>query len=219
MHSYKELLCVLVCLGILFLTGAAHVQKSSAAYRQRVCADNLKRIQRAAVAYQNDHDGAFQPVIVRTKPRWTYWHSFIITYVEDPKIFYCPAHPRAQKALEPDLGAEDLLPPIFDPGSLTYGMNYALSSSGDDHENSPPANINAIADPGYTIYFGDCKMPTPSLRPTKWCWKDDYAPVHNDKANFVFIDGHVEIMNQENLGLIHAFDGWKKDVKRWSNWK
>lgn len=218
MRNWKELLVVLLFIGVMVCLGAAKLQPRSDAWKQLRCQSNLQKIYQAAIKYQDDHDGAFQPVIMRTKPRWTYWYSFILPYVDDPVIFYCPAHSRAEKILEVDPGVSDLVPPIFDPGSMTYGMNYALSSSGEDQADTRPGNIKALADLSYTIYFGDCKMPTPSLRPTKWCWKDDYAPVHAGKAQYVFLDGHVEAMNHENLGLMHAFDNWKQDSKRWSNW-
>ncbi|MFA6930648.1 MAG: hypothetical protein WCT05_09990 [Lentisphaeria bacterium] len=219
MQNWKELVVVMAILLVLFATGASQLKTAGGAWEQAVCQRNLYGIYQAGIAYQADHDGAFQPVIVRSKPQWTYWYRFVLPYVSDPVIFYCPAHSRAKKILERDPGVADLVPPVFDPGSATYGMNYALSSSGDVKANPRPTNINAIADLAYTIYFGDCKMPNPSLRPTKWCWHEDYAPVHNEKSNFVFLDGHVEQMNHENLGLMHAFDGWKKDPKRWSNWK
>ncbi len=217
MRSWKELMLMLVCIGGLFSLGVSQLEKGSAAWKRQICADNLKAVVRAAAMYQNDHDGAIQPVIVRTRPRWTYWYAFILKYVDNPRIFYCPAHPRAERLTEDH--SNDLIPAVFDSGSLSYGMNFALSSNDDPNERPRPANIKMIADPSYTIYFGDCKMPNPTLRPTKWCWNQDYAPIHENASNFVFIDGHVETMNKDNLGLIHAFDGWTRDEKRWTNWK
>ena len=219
MRNWKELLPLIFALLSIVVLSSSNLKLKTAQWRRLRCQDNLQSLHRGALVYQEEHGGLFQPVIVRSKPRWTYWYSFVLPYIDDPVVFYCPAHSRAEKMLEKDPGQSDLLPSLFDPHSLTYGMNYALSSSGDEKKASPPGNIRNIADPAYTIYFGDCKMPNPSLRPTKWCWKDDYAPVHEDKANFVFIDGHVEAMNEDNLGLMHAFDEWKKDEKRWRNWK
>lgn len=217
MNSWKELSVVIFAASLLVVLGTAQIRQGSDAWKDQVCKENLKRLVQAASLYQADHDGAFQPVIVRTKPSWTYWYNYVVKYAKDPRIFYCPANPKTEKILKADEGAADLLPAIFDPLSQSYGMNFCLSSSGDPKESDRGGNIRRIADPAYTVYFGDSK--TASLRPTKWCWKDDYAPIHGECANFVFIDGHAEGMNQKNLGLLHAFDGWNKDVKRWSNWK
>lgn len=217
MHSWKELICVIVVSGGLLLLGASAAVKGSAAWKQQVCAGNLKSVQQLGAAYQNDYDGAFQPVIVRTKPRWTYWYSLIAKYGRNPAVFYCPANPKAEKILAVDEGESDLLPAVLDAASVSYGMNFCLSTSGDPKSSSRPGNVKELADPASTIYFGDSG--TPSLRPTKWCWKDDYAPVHEGSSNFVYVDGHVETLNQSNLGVLHAFDGWKKDAKSWNNWK
>lgn len=217
MHSWKELICVVFVSGGLLLLGAATAARGSAAWKQQTCERNLKSIQQLGAAYQNDHDGAFQPVILRTKPRWTFWYSFIVKYGDNPGVFYCPANPKAEKILAVDEGENDLLPTVLDPVSISYGMNFCLSTSDDPKASPRPGNVKQLADPASTIYFGDCK--TMSLRPTQWCWKDDYAPVHEGSSNFVYVDGHVETLNQSNLGLLQAFDGWKKDTKPWNNWK
>ena len=221
MQNWKELLTVLILGAVLLCLGAAKLQTNSEAWKLLRCQHNLQKIYQAASKYQDEHNGAFQPVIVRSSPRWTYWYQFLLPYINDPIIFYCPSHPNAQAILDIDPGCSDLVPTVFDQRSVSYGMNYALSSSGPAKPGATPFtyNINAIADLSYTIYFGDCKIAPHSLRPTKWCWNEDYCPIHYGKAQFIFLDGHTELMNHENLGLVNSFDLWKQDVKRWKNWK
>lgn len=217
MYSWKELVCVLVVSGGLLVIGAATAVKGTAAWKSQVCIRNLKNVQQLAGAYQNDHDGEFQPVILQTKPSWTFWYSFIAKYGDDPGVFYCPANPKAENLLQVDGGESDLLPTVLDQASISYGMNFCLSTSGDSKSTVRPGNVKQLADPASTIYFGDSK--TLTLRPTKWCWKEDYAPLHEGSSNFVYVDGHVETLNESNLGTLHAFDEWKKDTTPWNNWK
>lgn len=219
MRSWSELLAVIVCLAGLCLCGLNPLLRARGEARRRHCENNLRGLYQAAQAYQSEHAGAFQPVIVRTRPRWTYWYHFLQPYTQQKQHFFCPANPRAAQSLEIDPGDADLLPQVFDPSGQSYGMNSLLSSTGDPQESPRPGMISRLADPAYTIYLGDCKMPNPTLRPTRWCWLDDYAPLHQDGANFLLADGHCEWLNQETLGLLHAFADWKKDEKRWINWK
>ena len=216
MYSWKELACALVVSGGLLVMGATTVIKGSATWKQQKCASNLKGIQQLAAAYQNDHDGTFQPVILQTKPRWTFWYSFVAKYGSNPSVFYCPANPKAEKILMVDDGESDLLPAVLDQVSISYGMNFCLSTSGGS-ESAKADNVKLLVNPATTIYFGDSK--TLTLRPTKWCWKEDYAPIHEGASNFVYVDGHVETLNETNLGTLQAFDEWKRDTTPWKNWK
>ncbi len=217
MYSWKELVCVVVAAGGLLGLGAATAAKGSATWKRQVCADNLRQVSQLGAMYQNDHDGAFQPVIVRTKPSWTFWYSFLARYGKNPGVFYCPANPKAEKTLNVDEGESDLLPVVLDPAAVSYGMNFSLSSSGDPKATPQPGNVKELADPATMIYFGDSN--TLQLRPTKWCWNEDYAPRHEEFSNFVYVDGHTEALNKSNLGVLHEFDGWKKDTRPWKNWK
>jgi len=216
MYSWKELVCALVVGGGLLVIGATTAVKGSATWKSQVCVRNLKNVQQLGVAYQNDYDGAFQPVILQTKPSWTFWYSFIVKYGDDPGVFYCPANPKAEKILQIDGGESDLLPTVLDQASISYGMNFCLSTSGGS-ESAKADNVKLLVNPATTIYFGDSK--TLTLRPTKWCWKEDYAPIHEGASNFVYVDGHVETLNETNLGTLQAFDEWKRDTTPWKNWK
>lgn len=170
-------------------------------------------------SYTNANDGYLPPLIVR-KARWEFWMSRILPYTRDARYFYCPANPRAQKILadEGD-GERDLLPAVFDIGSTAYAMNTNLSSNGS--KKARWHKLSEAATPAYTIAIGDSAMQRGyALRPVRACWKFDYGPFHsNQSTNMVMLDGHVENFTKETLGLAEAFDGWKKDTKRWKNWK
>ncbi len=171
---------------------------------------------------RNDNGGAVPPLVYKA-PRWKYWCNYILPYAKTPRIFYCPANPRSARQFEAgDEEGDELVPAVYDASSNCYGMNYALGPEVNPRKPEPPRHpytFRAVADPAHVVCFGDAKMPSPMLRGTKWCWKDDYAPVHDGRLQIVFVDGHVESMGKDNLGMMQSFDGWKKDTRRWSNWK
>ncbi|MCI6287795.1 MAG: hypothetical protein MR727_03550 [Lentisphaeria bacterium] len=209
-----------VCLaaGILVLTvGTAAVQRN-AQWKSATCTANLKTLHQAMFAYANDHDNAIVPVAYEIRPRWTFWHDYIRKYLKEPRVLYCPANPRAEKQFADD--DDDLVASAIDQMSISYGMNYALGAT--VKAGSQPSRDYRFANvknPEHVVCIGDAKSLNPRLRGTKYCWKEDYAPIHEEKTLLVFVDGHVEAMDKENLGMMDAFDGWKQDTSRWVSWK
>lgn len=214
MSSCKELLLILVVSGLLISVGASVLNFMSAAEKKAVCASHLKEVARMGFQYQSDHNGEFQPMIVR-KRTWIYWPQYLKEYCRDFIHFSCPSDTlRGAGAFEMD----ELLPRSYQPGYISYGMNYFLSDSGEKHMKNWPCNINAVANLSYVVYFGDSR--TLQLRPTVSCWKDDYYPVHEGKSvNLVMLDGHVENHTSSSLGMVHEFDNWRADHKRWIDWR
>ena len=202
------------CLGAAMLTGAMPPEGKTA-----VCRNNLARLSQAVHAYAQDNGGFLPPLIVR-KRTWEFWMSRVLPYARDAHLFYCPANPRSEKILSDEgPGERDLLPSVFDIGSTAYGMNTYLSSDG-----SPKSRwrkLSEAASPAYTISLGDSAVKRGySLRPVRVCWPSDYGPFHEGaSSNYALLDGHVENFTKDTLGLAEAFDGWKKDIQRWKNWK
>ena len=155
--------------------------------------------------YAEANDGMIMPAVIKTFPAWTFWPSFIIRYTESPVVFYCPANINAERFFVEE--KDPLEPMIYDPVAQSHGINYHLAPE------AKSIRMSDIKDTSYLIAFGDCLMPY--LRATECCWNEDYAPRHENRSNFIFMDGHTEFMNQENLGLYEAFDDWKMDRNRW----
>ena len=213
MKNYRELILVTVVLGILLTSGASAIKMMSAREKTAVCTNHLKEVALMGFQYQNDHDGYFQPMIVR-KSTWEYWPQYLKPYARDFIHFSCPADElRGAGAFEID----ELLPRSYQPRQISYGMNYYLSDSGEKHMKTWPCNIKKMVNPPYLVYFGDSR--TRQLRPTS-CWPQDHNPVHeNMSANYAMLDGHVENHSQKTLGLVAPIKGWKYDKVRWLNWK
>ncbi|MCF6177670.1 MAG: hypothetical protein L3J71_18090 [Victivallaceae bacterium] len=213
MHSWKELVVVLVCAGGLLCLGADLADRSSAEWKSNRCQVNLAQVYKMAVKYQDDHNGDFVPLVDKTTKPWTFWFKYLLKYGEDPMVFYCPANPKAEKFFTEE--DNPLEPKNFYSKAQSYGMNYRLSK----HYNKKTTKLNIanVANPGKVLFFGDAK--DYFLRGTKYCWKKDWAPRHEGEANFVFVDGSIKKMGKNTLGLVHKWDGWKKDTKFWKDWK
>jgi len=213
MKSRAELITCMLTIGILalLLCSAAKPQRS----HQAICANHLRQLRLDAAQYEEDNCGSFPPVNACGKTRQVYWPDFLRPYVRDVRNFACPADTLG--GAEQLQSEDDLLPSPYHLRYVSFGMNYWL---GPNVTHNPkhryPYNVRRVKNPNYVIYLGDSS--TLELRPTS-CWSQDYAPVHDGTANFLFVDGHVEPMNRNNLGLYsQAKDGWKIDQKRWSDW-
>lgn len=213
--KFEVFLCTAIfAVGVILLTAALPQDKNAV-----ICGSNLKKLSQAVHAYTEVYDGYLPPLIVR-KARWEFWMSRILPFAKDARNFYCPANTRAQKILADETdGERDLLPAVFDIGSTSYGMNTYLSSDGS--KRARWRKLNEAATPDYTICIGDSAVKRGySLRPVKACWQSDYGPVHAQGVSmYSLLDGHVESFTKSTLGLAESFDGWKKDIKRWKNWK
>ncbi len=210
MNNFKELGVVILAVAALLGLGAVAVKRNSEEWKTRKCQDNLHKIYRMAAKYQNDNNGALVPYVDKSnKGRWKFWYMFILKYGDDPTVFYCPANPKAAMFYTEE--SDPLEPKSFSETAQSYGMNYFLGNN--KHE----LNIDNIAKPADIIYFADSN--TPNLRGTKWCWKTDWAPRHQKKANFVFMDGSVKLLGPDSLGICQKWENWKQDRTNWFGWK
>lgn len=213
MNNWKELLVVIVCAGGLLCLGANLIDRNNAEWKNKRCQTNLAQVHKLAAKYQNDHNGDFVPLVDKTKKPWKYWYKYLLQYGDDPTFFYCPSNSKAEKFLSKD--NNPLMPKTFAVRAQSYGMNYRLSKY--YSKKTTKLNINNITNPEKVLFFGDSK--SNFLRGTKWCWKDDWAPRHKEEANFIFVDGSVKKLGKKTLGLLHSWEGWKKDSKFWKDWK
>ncbi len=212
----KELITAVVITGALFVTGAQALKHGSAEWKAQICAGNLKNLYQATVSYSGKNNGELPTVINETTRPWTFWFEIIRPEVKDNRNFYCPAFTKGEKFYADD--DDELLGTPFDRNAVCYGMNYAVSANlKRNGKITRSYKLDMIENPAHLVFIGDSKGAT--LRGTKWCWKQDYAPVHEAKTQIIFADGHVEAMDQSNLGMMDAFDGWKQDKTRWVNWK
>jgi prepilin-type processing-associated H-X9-DG protein len=213
MKSKYDLIVVLVIVVNFAVFAVTGIKKFSREWNDKRCKNNLKNIYSMALIYQNTYNGNIVPGVIKGK-LWKWWPVFLIENTKTSKAswFYCPAHPKGQQELK------KLENPLIEfnrrPKIVNYGLNFKLSA--EYNKKTTRLNISNIADPAYTVYFGDANFLY--LWPTKSCWEKNYAPRHFDKSNFVFMDGHVKSMGKQTLGTYNNVKGWKLDRKRWINW-
>lgn len=206
MRNLHELIVVVVIAVILAgITGRA-LSSGAGTWRETRCLDNLRGLHLLAGQYAEAHAGYLPIVADRIKPRWIFWYRKLLVFAEDGALFYCPSSPKAAAYF--DKMPDPLLPVVFSEPMVSYGMNYALSIN---------YRLDSALSPAHTILLGDSR--SPSLRPTRQCWEDDYAPYHLGGSHFLLFDGHAEKMDSQSLGLMDAFKEWNQDRNRWNNFK
>lgn len=215
MRNIKELAFVLSMAVLLLFCGVTTAARSGRLARVN-CENNLKVLRQTAQQYENDHNGIIIPVLLPVKKRAAFWSDRMLPYLKNRmEPFYCPLDTKRGAAM---LQTPDLLPMGYSVKAVSYGMNYYIGDVGRSRKNLKTAdyNVSKITDPARLVYFGDAK--TLRLRPTMHCWLQDYAPRHKKRSYFVFADGHTELMDHTNLGLLDKLpkdSRWKVDRQRW----
>ena len=210
MGSLRELLLIAAAAALIaVLAGSAAKQLSASDVR---CQANLKTVCAMAEQYSADNDGYIVRMLEIRFHRGIFWPDKLLTYAKDFRDFSCPANAKhGARAFRED----DLLPTPYNHANVSFGINSHISGS--DRRNAAIEKIGNLADPAYTVYFGDAN--TMRLRAVGKLWDKDRAPVHDNGMQAVMADGHVEYFTQADLGTYGIIPGWKHDPARWKNWK
>ncbi|GEM_PF-3034661 len=161
------------------------------------CVNNLRQI---GIANQM-HMQEFQRVMAGETP-YSRWRRTIRDYLapDDPnryqkilKVMICPADP--QHGL-PKNGQATAI------NTLSYAVNYAVRETGEAGKRVFDPKINPHSK---VVYAGDFSVHHPGL--TNWIPGHSESVLrerfdihrHNGRANFVFLDGHVESFKIESL--------------------
>jgi len=203
-----ELLVVIAIIGVLTALLVPALARGKSAAKRTVCASNLRQLSLAAQMYWDDHDGKFFPYRFDNDSQGTrYWFGWIARGAEGERSFDAE-----QGALYPYLkggGVEicpslnynsDFLKPKATGASYGYGYNLHLSppfaQSGlritqvEHHAQvglfADSAQVNTFQAPASAehpmleeFYYVNKTEPTVHFR-------------HEQRANVVFLDGHVE---------------------------
>lgn len=204
MKNIRELVLILLSAGILMLVmGSA----GESAKRTR-CMGSLKKLYGMTLSYENDH-GGLPPVTIPAKPLWKFWSHCLRPYSTDKLDFCCPADKRNEYMFKPES-------PLFCPvvqSAASYGMNYFLTARSAGRAGAPEPRLRFLKNPAGVVLFGDSRGPY-MLPPRFWQHEKDFRH-ENERANFVFADGHVEFLRQNDFGTTAPDGSFVTDFSKW----
>lgn len=166
-----ELLVVIAILLLLVAILLPVTSRTIEASRRTRCASNLHQIAGAMQMYLADH-GAFYPKL--TWDRQYEQCQLLHPYLTDPNVFICPTAQR-------DGSGGNTWPQYYsvEIDGIRFCTDYKMNDSNNLLNGKPTF---AFVDPAAFILACDLDW-TPVLR-------------HTGKGNYVFLDGHVQLLNR-----------------------
>jgi prepilin-type N-terminal cleavage/methylation domain-containing protein/prepilin-type processing-associated H-X9-DG protein len=203
-----ELLVVIAIIAILAAILFPVFAKAREKARQSACMSNVKQLTNAALMYAQDYDETFcKSVNFKPNGSWLYWFEAIMPYVaggnstaSSQKILRCPS----LKANNSGNASTSMYSYGWNIGTVSSptadGMGYY---AGDTLE--PCVQMSKVNTPAEVLLIGDISTAPSPPAPTNIAhlmWRSastkDYIPaLHNDGANYGFVDGHVKWMKQD----------------------
>ncbi len=203
-----ELLTVIAIIGILSAIIIPVTGRVRDAARATQCATHLRSIYQASILYANDNkEGRLPPT---QSAYWglndTSWWWEIIPYVSETTVFACPLDKSGYGSHPPrDTWTHSKLGRSFPDGKVSYGV---IGNQSGATKDSKAANrpLSSFAAPATSVYYTETQHQ--DLRLSEyWCaafpkWYpagNQMAYPHRDKANLVFIDGHIARMSETDI--------------------
>jgi prepilin-type N-terminal cleavage/methylation domain-containing protein/prepilin-type processing-associated H-X9-DG protein len=177
LHSFTlvELLVVMAIIALLVALTQPALESAIINAKSVKCATNLRSIGAAVIMYTGDHDNALPQIDQAALPIYTPTGQGIVavlgSYGISSNITVCP--------IDADRGT------AADCNNTTYpnpGSSYEWDPVFDDE----PANATSIY-----IRPGGTNTVARPVTPSRVRLAMDFSPLHHNKSNIVFLDGHV----------------------------
>jgi prepilin-type processing-associated H-X9-DG protein/prepilin-type N-terminal cleavage/methylation domain-containing protein len=212
-----ELVTVISIIAVLAALLIAGMRRSLGTADRATCSANLRTVSVAIISYAGDHDQALPPSGPGTASRSiASWRANLSnlgyipitgTNASGPiynKVLGCPARRKRSQ-----------LP----PNTMTYAINATLCPSEDEIK-----KVLAAEQPSRTMIVADAPAPTPddaitskSTRSTMYennggkAWAPGCE--HSERANILFLDGHVESRLWEEIPATTSWSKYDSDER------
>ena len=207
-----ELLVVIAIIGILAAILFPIFQKAGESSKTSSCSSNLKQLHTALTIYADANNGwYFQAEPSSKTNNGHYWwdnpeflKALSLPGKETRSVLVCPADPR------PNRHSDNVAKERW----ISYGAN--ASCFGMERFGSKNIrNMSAIKRPSRVMGFCDARgdSSSPSVVGHQDCLAGFISYRHNDKANAVFLDGHVKLIQYSEVP--EGTDAWKDPF--WGN--
>ena len=210
-----ELLVVIAIIAILAAMLLPALIKSKQEAKRTVCASNCRQLGLAILLYAADHEDRFPPASGGSF-NWTTgygWdtvkrpdYSWNVTrpYSNTDKVLLCPSARRGEvlqhREQYPQYGIN-----AGHTATNGFGANWnAVNGLGQVSFLEPKVTIDDVPQPAETLMIGDSSEPMRTAHNVKFGpvvgAGTSAAPRHSNRANFAFVDNHVELLTTNTLG-------------------
>jgi prepilin-type N-terminal cleavage/methylation domain-containing protein/prepilin-type processing-associated H-X9-DG protein len=210
-----ELLVVIAIIAILAAILFPVFAKAREKARQSACMSNVKQLTNAALMYAQDYDETFCKALNMTPAGvlQRYWQELLIPYIANSnsfsmtggtaKVFMCPD-------LKRNGGSVNTVQSLYG-----YGWNGGTNNPPNPDgmglyagDGSPYLRTADVHTPSEVILMGDISTYPGYNNVCYLIWRSviGYIPaIHNDGANYGFVDGHVKWMSQKDAFARKAY--------------
>ena len=200
-----ELLVVIAIIAILAAMLLPALNQAKAKALQINCAANQKQLGLATRMYSGDNDGYIVALTARNQGapnddanRWT-WRALLFNYVNATKIYTCPANP--QWTYDDAEAGKEVPSEAQSQGGYGWNNIHGIGGLPNPVRDRPevsvakPSSAITLSDHGPVFYMalgtnapGFNRLSSPNQAPQHL----SNSTIHNEGANYTFIDGHVK---------------------------
>ncbi len=187
-----ELLVVIAIIAILAAILFPVFARAREKARQSSCLSNMKQLGLSIQMYVQDYDERLFQYHDGTR----YWPAFVVPYMKNSQIMWCPSNPATQGSLSGD---------YYSVTRYNYNCWYC-GRNGGTGSGSSLASFQSPAETITNICSDDITINSPDR--TCGCGGGFRALVdrHNDGSNILFLDGHTKWMKRNDYRKTALWD-------------